>query len=363
MSTTNSTIEAVMPYETLQVEPAQLGLENILDQPITIHRLANPANTLLEARQAYSRYGVAVLAPNCPITVEGESTTAQLINPVCERVLADWREGKLDPLLRSKDYVAYNDTQRHMKTIAFESVTKSLGYVLKLQEELAQTVQFINQDPTTKLSVDPDEGTVINLQVFPKDGEPTAYQQHGAHADRVDITAVVCITNIGPHGDFVFVDGYNEACAEQGLDPHRHFTDNLKAITQEDPEAIQYRVHPINIGRLVIANTDRDIHFITPKTLGDVRTALTPELSQQMVHGDQLIGRGIVNMAFETGHCRQIDTKARQLESDHQLANLHGEAFFSALDKALAASGEPVEIQLQLRNACVTRLSAHDLYA
>lgn len=331
-----------------------------------VQRFENPAENLEQAAEIFGRDGAVILAPNCEITLpNGEQITigqmagdAQ-VNTV-QRLQDIWSSDRREEVIRKKHYDAYNGTQRDMRTVSYKNVLELFPEVIDLQHDLLPTIREIVQDPTTEISTDADEGTVINLQLFDPNAPEDTRQEHGAHTDRVDTTAVICLDNVGPQGDFIYAKGYNDACRNLGLDPHRNFTANIEQVLRETPEAITLRIYPVQPGTLAVIRTDQDVHFITAKSKHDV--SVGKETHEPLQIGGQWLGRGIINAAFETRQCRDIDSLARHIEEEHNLASLRGDEFFDKLDDVLRTADLTSEESDLVRNAAVTRMSADQLY-
>lgn len=349
------------PYHIEMMQGKDLGLPVADGVQVQAERWVETVTSLERAGEIYQGYGAVVLAPGTILDlvdypdVSVQEFTSGATKYVIEE-LAEHPEA-----VRKKDYDAYNGTPRHLYTVSPENVEKALPEVTWLQSQLLPTVRAINGDPSTEISVDPDEGTVINLQLFDKEGDLDARQQHGAHTDRVDTTTIVCLDNVGPHGELVFVEGYNAICKELGLEPHRGFDHNIAAILEHNPDALTFRIHDVRPGTVVMVKSAEDVHFITAKTLGDVRHGLSDSVEPLMVK-DKVVGRGIINMAFETSECREIDQKARALEAKFPLnkAKTNDERF-AILADALKTVDKADE-RAAIANAIVTRFSATDLY-
>jgi hypothetical protein len=329
---------------------------------IKIWRLSYEPGTLSEANDCFSSCGAVLLPAN--FSLSANHTVARLIEPVRLGLLEKWQTGQLDSLTKTKNYVAYNMTERHMRTIAYPDVCKDLPEIITLQKSLLPFIKTIAGDSETEISTDSDEGTVVNLQVFTDQANKTTSQQHGAHSDRVDTTAVVTLENIGPHGDLVFIDNYAESCEELGLDQHQDFNQNLKEILKTKPQSIRFRVHKTSPGTIVIVRTDKDIHFITSKSSEDVLLNITPDENVLLQNNSQILGRGIINMAFETKHCREVDRISKEIESKFDFSSAHQDYndFFKKLNSSLENAGLEKEMKEAVRGAIITRVSAQDLY-
>ena len=329
---------------------------------IKIWRLSYKPSTLSEANECFTSCGAVLLPSN--FSLGSNHTVSELVEPVRVGLLKKWQTGQLDNLTKTKDYVAYNMTERHMRTIAYPDVCKNLTEIITLQKSLLPFIKTIAGDSETEISTDSDEGTVVNLQVFTDQAKESTSQQHGAHSDRVDTTAVVTLENIGPHGDLVFIDNYAESCEDLGLDQHQDFNHNLKEILKTKPQSIRFRVHKTTPGTIVIVRTDRDIHFITSKSSDDVLSNITPDERIRLQNNSQILGRGIINMAFETKHCREVDRISKEIESKYSFLAAHQDYndFFTKLNDALEDAGLEKEMKEAVRGAIITRVSAQDLY-
>ncbi len=360
MSQLNSFSDISKYYSQSTTKAKDLDIDS--DQTIEVWRLDYKPNSLAQAHECFAFCGAVLLTKNFEIN-DGQ-TVGDLIEPVRLDLLKKWRTGKLDLLTRTKDYVAYNQTERHMRTIAYGEVCNSLSEIVELQKALLPAVRVIAGDPQTEISIDSDEGTVVNLQVFSKDNTNSSRQQHGAHSDRVDTTAVVPIENIGPHGELVFIDNYAQSCEQLQLDQHQDFNQNLTKILELAPKSIRFRVHTTLPGNIVLARTDKDIHFISSKSSEDVLTNISTEQLEQVQNGEFVLGRGIINMAFETKRCRDIDQIAHKIENEASFTatNHDYKAFFQQLDDALNQANLDPEIKEAVRGAIITRISAQDLY-
>jgi len=347
-------------YSTGTVPAKDLDIE--LDQTINIWRLSFMPTTIAEASQCFAFCGAVLLTKD--FKIDSNQTVGDLIEPVRLDLLKKWQTSKLDVLARTKDYIAYNQTERHMRTIAYNEVCKNLSEIINLQKALLPAVREIAGDSETEISTDSDEGTVVNLQVFAKEATGSTQQQHGAHSDRVDTTAVVTLENIGPHGELVFIDNYGESCEALGLDPHQNFNNNLKTILAQEPDSIRFRVHSAMPGTIVLVRTDKDIHFISSKSSEDVLTNISPQQLKQVQNGNSVLGRGIINMAFETKRCREIDLLAHKIETESAFSAVDHDykTFFKQLNDALNQAKLDSEIKEAVRGAIITRVSAQDLY-
>ncbi len=351
------TPESMHPTNQVTLSGAELGIDPNLH--ITAERLA-PVDNIEAAQAVYDTYGAVVLSGEVRLP-SGETTVGDICDPLRQQIVDSWQAGSLDPWLRQKNYDAYNGTGRHMWTIAYDRVVNNLPEVMDAQQQLMPLVQAINHDPTTQLSVDPDEGTVLNWQLFDK--AETSIQQHGAHSDRVDTTVVVPLANVGPHGEIVFLHGFTEAATSMGMDPHRNFNTNLARILTTKPETIRAIVLNVQPGNMLLLHTDQDIHLITAKKVEDVKAGLA-DGANAVEHAGLTLGRGIINMAFETEDCRRIDQIAHEIEKRFDLhsAQTHDE-FFKRMDEVLdGLKNLPPETLIRVRGAIVTRLSAADLY-
>jgi len=330
---------------------------------IKIWRLDYKPSSLTEAHECYKKCGAVLL--NKDFVLSNNKTVSEETGPVRNRLLKRWRQGQLDNLTKTKDYIAYNHTERHMRTIAYQDVCENLSEIISLQKDLLPSIKIIAGDNQTEISTDNDEGTVVNLQVFSQSAEASSKQQHGAHSDRVDTTAVVTIENIGPHGELVFIDNYAQSCAALNLEQHEYFNENLIKILKLQPQAIRFRVHSTTAGSIVIVRTDKDIHFITSKKSADVFSNITTEQKYQLQNKSQILGRGIINMAFETEHCRKVDRISKEIESKYDFSEAHTDykGFFAKLDQALRETGLEKETEEAVKSAIITRVSAHDLYS
>lgn len=347
-------------YSQSTVQAKDLDINS--EQSIDIWRLNYKPSTLGDAHECFAFCGAVLLTRD--FKINDSQTVGDLIEPVRVDLLKKWQTGKLDELTRTKDYVAYNQTERHMRTIAYGEVCKNLSEIIDLQKTLLPAVRTIAGDPQTEISIDSDEGTVVNLQVFAKDSTSSSRQQHGAHSDRVDTTAVVPIENIGPHGELVFIDNYAESCESLQLDQHQDFNQNLSKILIQDPQSIRFRVHTTLPGNIVLARTDKDIHFISSKSSEDVLSDISTEQLDQVQNGQFVLGRGIINMAFETKRCRDIDQIAHKIEDEttFSAADHDYKAFFKQLNDTLNKTDLEPETKEAVRGAIITRISAQDLY-
>jgi hypothetical protein len=342
-----ATVES--PYERSSISARDLGFD--LDIEVPLERWTAPgAQTTTEAAARFNTYGAVLLDPTLPLVGTNE-TVDSAVRPVIAATVAQLGEHIHNPeVVRPKNYSAYNNTARKMSTVSYPNVMTHFDNVVALQNELLPTVQAINGDPATAVSIDDDEGTVINLQLFKLDGNPTDRQQHGAHTDRVDTTVVVCLDNVGPNGDLVFALPI--------------FNDNLAIILQWDASAITFRAHPVQPGSMVMIKSAEDAHFITAKTLANVQEGINAG-HQPYELGDDgtIIGRTIINMAFESGYCRDIDEVAHEVESwIAQQPARSGLGFYALLNHALEAHGLNKKDRKAVFGAIVARNSAIDLY-
>ncbi len=357
------------------VNVTEFGLKGI-EGFAHVERIDEYAESLEEAAEIFARDGVVSLAPECPIEISDsssnnhETTVEELaINVAAKtvsRLQAIWNSDAREAVIKQKDYGAYNGTERHMRTVSFDNVQQHFDFVIELQHQLTPTIRKIVNDPTVEVSTDEGEGTVINLQLFQLESPSETRQEHGAHTDRVDTTVVTCLDNVGPQGDFVYLKGYNDACRSLSLDPHRNFASNMTKVLAEKPEAVVFKVYGVHPGRMLVIRTDQDVHFITAKSRGDVGEGILSGAEVDML-GENIVGRGIINAAFETERCRRVFSHAEEVYKEYdQLTKLRGDGYFETLDQALkteAANGHLDEAELEdVRNACVTQMSAHQLY-
>ena len=242
-------------------------------------------------------------------------------------------------ILAPREYTeaTYNTTRR-LSTIAPDMVTKNLPEVAALQHKLLWLVRAVTNDPTIEVSVDPAEATVVNVQRFSLRGDPSDFQQHGAHADRVDRTLVVGLDNLGERGELVIVDNYAEACESLHLDPDGDFNANMAEILESNlRDTIRFKAHRISTGTTVLLKST-DYHFITAKGLGAVLSAIEEGETPYFIDPaeDEIIGRAIINMAFESQECREIHTVAQTLMSEFDLNRVGDRStFFARLDEAV----------------------------
>lgn len=351
--------EATSPYQHQSMPAYELGLPS--DVEVDVERWSESITSIERAAETYNTYGAAILAPECVVQIGQEDVrVGEFTAAAGDYVVELLNSSKHEDAIRQKDYEAYNGTERHLYTVSPENVEKHLPDVLEWQRKLLPMVRAINDDPTTEISIDEDEGTVINLQLFDPEADEKTQQQHGAHTDRVDTTTVVCLDNVGPHGELVFVEGYSAVCDRLGLSPHRGFDQNLGTILEQEPKALTFRVHDVRPGTIVMIKSAEDVHFITAKTLGDVKTGADQDHKPRMI-GDKWLGRGIINMAFETETCRKVDTIARNVEKKYRIHKQKStDTFFAKLSQALD-SVDP-QYRKDVGNAIVTRRSASDLY-
>lgn len=341
-----------------------------------VERVDVLAETLEEAAETFERDGVVALSPDCQIEMLDEqgnsllTSVEELTINAASRTVAElqtlWDSEVRDEAIKLKDYGAYNGTERHMRTVSFANVKEHFDFVIELQHNLTPTMRKIVSDPTVEVSTDEDEGTVINLQLFDLEAPADTRQEHGAHTDRVDTTVVICLDNVGPQGDFVYLKGYNDACRELGLDPHRDFAGNMTRVLAEKPESVIFRVYGVHPGRMLVIRTDQDVHFITAKSRGDVGEGMLSG-AEPWTLGENIIGRGIINAAFETERCRRIFDHTKEIYENYSfLTRLRGNDFFKALDTTLKMEvifGSLNRNELEaVRNACVTQMSAAQLY-
>ena len=353
------------PYEAETMSSDRLGLPS----HIAIHaeRWVEPITDLDRAGEVYREHGAVILDPDCVVRMGDEDVrVGDFTKAAGEYTLDQLRDHP--EIIQKKKYGAYNDTNRNLFVIKFAHVNEFLPEVTNLQQALLPTVRRINGDPSTEISTDEHEGTVVNLQLFHKDGDAAEKQEHGAHTDRVDTTTIVCMDNVGPKGELVFVQGYTAVCKRLGLSPHRGFNHNIADILEHAPNALTFRIHDVRPGTIVMVRSADDVHFITAKTLGDVQRGdhepdvltVIDSKNKQIAMG---MGRGIINMAFETGECRAVDKRARDLEARFPAIAeaTTNDARFDALDEALSTI-EDIDERAAIANAIVTRFSADDLY-
>jgi len=366
-------MEVQKPNKLVNVaEFGLLGIEGFA----FVERMDELAENLDEAAETFARDGVVGLSPGCQIDIADqngdnkviavEELTIKVASRTVARLQALWNSEHREAVIKQKDYGAYNGTERHMRTVSFENVQEHFGSVIELQNQLTPTIRRVINDPTVEISTDKSEGTVINLQLFELESPAETRQEHGAHTDRVDTTVVICLDNVGPQGDFVYLKGYNDACRSLGIDPHRDFASNMTRVLAEKPEAVVFRVYGVHPGRMLVIRSDQDVHFITAKSRGNVGDGILSGAEADML-GESIIGRGIINAAFETERCRQIFDHAQEIYKEYnELTKLRGDDYFKALDTALKTEiedGSLDEDKLEdMRNACVTQMSAEQLY-
>ena len=109
-------------------------------------RLERPAHDIKEAARIFERDGAVILGPDCEIPVAGNSDTdmvevGQFTLSARRRFVAQLRRVFRGPdgtkVIKLKDFSdAYNGTERHMRTVAFEDVQKYLPDVLGMQQQL-----------------------------------------------------------------------------------------------------------------------------------------------------------------------------------------------------------------------------------
>ncbi|HSX30779.1 MAG TPA: hypothetical protein VLE99_02580 [Candidatus Saccharimonadales bacterium] len=351
------------PYTTESLPAAALGI----DSPATVRvdRWTAPGAADTDAAaQHFATYGAVLVGPEFYLA-GSDQTVGEAVRPVVTATVETLGVYVDDPdVVRPKVYTAYNGTERRMRTVSYPNVIEYFDPVMALQHDLLPTVRAIARDESVEVSVDPDEGTVINLQLFNVTStDPTERQQHGAHTDRVDTTVVVCLDNVGPNGDLVFAHGYTEACQRLGLNEHVDFNTNLRTILAHDPTTITFRVHPVQPGGLVMIKSAEDVHFITPKTRADVDAGIEAGRRPIALGETLMVGRTIVNMAFETGECRAIDAVARSVEEIMAADELSGASFYDRLHAAIARLEDvPAAWHRAIIGAVVARGSAADLY-
>ena len=334
-----------------------LGLPVRDDVTVNVERWDEKVTDLDTAREIYRHFGAVVLGSECQAELGKFQNVGDFANNAGTQAIEQLQDFRGQ--IQQKDYSAYNETPRHLWTIAPGVVKECLPDVLEWQEQLLPIVRHINNKVGTEISTDPFEGTVVNLQLFHSDGDTTEQQEHGAHTDRVDTTTIVCLDNVGPNGELVFIKNYNLACRAMGLSPHRTFANNLRLILDKDQNRLVFRMHDVRPGSVVMVESARDVHFITPKTLGDVQQGVAEGHSPHKI-GGLLLGRGIINMAFETPVCRRADRIAKSLE---ERTNIHAltdtDVFFAALDEVVKKAAKD---QAEVYHTIVTRRSAEDLY-
>ena len=368
---------AESPYD-VSVESARLfGINS--DSMVTVERY-NPnaaARDLETSTNILQTYGAVLLDTREISLADGERLADAVEQTIAEFVPSMQEHWNNEEVIRRKDYDdAYNDTSRHMRTVDYENIKLHFDCVMRLQEKLLPVIQVLTEDPEAAISVDLDEATVGNMQGFDRNADPSDFREHGAHTDRVDATAVVCIDNVGPNGELVVINGFTAACKRLGLDPHRNFNANLERIVNEIPEAITLRIHPVTRGAVLVLKSAADVHYIVPKTLQNVLDG--EEAGHQPIplsaDGTEILGRAIINMAFETAACRELDKFAHYLEDRYQIhpqAKGNANEFFRALDEALATEIDSLGAEAAkygnafweaVRSAIVTRFSAKKLY-
>lgn len=376
-----------------------------LSGEVYVERYIKPADTLEEAADIFERDGVVVLSGDCVLKIVDtedvirEVPVADLTkytsDLVIQRLQQIWGSvtTEFEPVIRRKEYKAYNDTPRDMWTVSYANVCSELPEVIALQNALLPSIRRIVRDRSVQVSEDEGEGTVINLQLFEPSSPPDQLQIHGAHTDRVDTTVVICLDNVGPNGDFVYIRGYNKACkamlagldngeawddesvwedqdfwAESGfteeVDPHKNFEGNIKLFLRAKADLVTFRVYPVKAGTMLIARTNDDVHFITPKSHSDVQQGIDSGIPTYQI-GELEMGRGIINAAYETRECRRIGEIANAvMYSNPGLTRLQGEEFFSGVYCALRDLGldDDHPDWDSAMNACVTKRSAEQLY-
>jgi hypothetical protein len=364
-----------------RMDVAELNLVGVEGEAFT-QRFEKPAETLEQAAEIFARDGAVALAGDCPLTfVDHDGKTVETTvgeftqnarQATLDRLQAIWNSPDRDEVIRDKNYGAYNGTERHMRTLSPEHVKKFVPEVTELQEELIPVIRRITNDDTVEVSDDPDEATVINLQLFNPQAPAGQRQEHGAHTDRVDTTAIICLDNVGDHGEFVYLKGYNDACVALGLDPHRDFLPNMTKILADAPESVMFRIYPVQPGQIAVIRTDEDVHFITAKSKSDVDQGVQQGQTPVVFgaggpdQGEMVLGRGIINSAFETQKGRQVFEQAQAINKAYGVSKLRGDAHFEALDAALSAEVQAGRLETtdvdRVRNAFVTSMSAAQLY-
>jgi len=377
------------PYDYVRVEVDQAGSLGLppTTNPVNYYRYNNRgAESISQAAAEFAEHGAAVLDRDVvlPEPHAGE-TIWDAIGPVIPstlRAIAAFRDSYVPnpdgsgmvQVLAPRQYTeaTYNTTRR-LSTIAPDMVTKYLPEVAALQHKLLGLVRAVANDPTIEVSVDPAEATVINVQRFNLNGDLSDFQQHGAHADRVDRTLVVGLDNLGERGELVVVDNYAEACEALRLDPDGDFNGNMAEILSSHlKETITFKAHRISTGTTVLLKST-DYHFITAKGLGAVLDAIEQGEAPYFIDPaeDDIIGRAIINMAFESQECRNLHESAQILMdrfSLHRVGNR--ERFFHRLDTAVehfratfeGSDAERDRLASLVRRAIITKGTANRLY-
>lgn len=330
-----------------------------------------------QARQHFQERGVVLMHPEMPFQARERlgDVTADVVYELRKRISGDFTfpdSQTVDKFATPKDMTAYNGTGRQMHVISADRVLR-LPEVTQYQHTMLPLIRDLTGDPTVEVSVDPSEATVINLQVFHTD-QANEMQQHGAHFDRVDTTVIACVENVGPGGDLVLAGGWFEACVDLGIDPNGQFKETLETVLAHR-YPLHFQVVRMVPGDTVLLKSDTTLHFITPKHSGDVMAAFASDPRRaSLPFGDTggLLGRGIINVSYETETCRTIDRLSQALEAHV----LRSDGNFREVDMLAAArdwittveippslASHPPEALAQLcANASYGRLSSVDLY-
>ncbi|HSX15621.1 MAG TPA: hypothetical protein VLF40_02435 [Candidatus Saccharimonadales bacterium] len=369
-------VEGFVPGSVAAMRGVGAGVDGV-----RYHRhIGEGAPSIEVAALEFGAYNVALLGPDIPLN-DRETIGSRVRDVVIPRTAERAKAHRHDPnIFTERDYTEDTyDTERKLYTTSPQAVIDEFPEVFQFQEDLAPIISKIVGMPV-RPSRDPSEATVINWQLFPIDPEDGANteQEHGAHADRVDITVVACMDNIGPNGSLVVVDGYAEACILLDLDPERNFKGNLNAILNSHlKDSITFRSHHVQKGSVVLLRST-EYHFVTTKSLEDVKTGLRDHPDKDPFFSDEvereLIGRAIVNMAYETEECEQRHQVAQWLAPPEMLM-LKGNAFFQALNETVEWYYENIlranpdlseedakRERYEIRHAIVAERSAWNLY-
>ncbi|MEJ0072765.1 MAG: hypothetical protein WDN27_01585 [Candidatus Saccharibacteria bacterium] len=362
------------PYTADPISARELGIDS--DAIVRIERWTHPgAQTPEQAVAFFQEYGAVLIAPDFTLVEDGRQVH-EAVTPVIAATQETIASNIHSPrVVKFKDFTAYNGTARKLATIDYPHVISHFPDIVAWQNTLLPTVRAISGDPTTEASIDPDEGTVINLQLFHAAGDPNERQQHGPHTDRVDITVVFGLDNVGPNGDLVFAHGYTEGCEKYGRNQHQNFNENIAYILNKDSNAIVFRSHPVKKGSLIMIKSAEDAHFITAKTLADVQQGIAEgakptifrkferDQNGKMILVEYEEGRGIVNTAFDTSDCRERDEIVKDIKRvlpPH--IGPHNEAFYHIVRPLIQQRVTDPLQQKRVESDLVAGSSANDLY-
>jgi hypothetical protein len=347
----------------LGIDPSDLGLD--ADIPILIEDLdpREPnAPDVDTAASRFQKYGVAVLDTEQFRLIDTQEKLADMVtelNGNTERLL---KVLSADPrIVIPKAFKAYNGTPRLMSVIPYQMVKEHFAHVIDWQRRMLPTVRKINGDPETKVSENPNEGSVINIQTMRRPSvwgkllsrihpTPPQKQSHGGHKDFVGPTMLIYGENVGPQGDTVVVLGYSKACEEMQLNEHLDFNGNLAQILQDRPEALTFRRHRVERGTAMIIDSTKT-HLITTKSSDQVEQAIADGYEPIKAWHDPKtdVVRLVYNLAFENTAVQKVDKVLRGLvlkwigvvlgDHDNVLDHMTGAALLEAVNDEADLNG------------------------